>query len=168
MIAEGDAFPARRVRGQEPAEIVQRLPRPGDLQDPRAYGVRIRGDSMLPAHRPAMAMVAIVSPRCRVRDGDEVYVHLVSGERLVRVVHTVEGGFVLEPYNPAYTTRLVEKTEGPMTLRFMVARLLRELIEQAEEDDDAELVDALHDDGGPPAWRARLWVLVVLSALRDA
>ena len=31
-----------------------------------------------------------------------------------------------------------------MTLRFIVARILRELIELAECDDDAELVDALH------------------------
>ena len=110
MIAEGAAFPAGgRTRGQEPAEIVQRLSRPGDLQDPNAYGVWIRGDSMLPAHRPVM--VAIVSPGCRVRDGDQVYAHLVSGERPVRVVHSVTGGFVLEPYNPAYTSRRVEKTE---------------------------------------------------------
>ena len=58
---------------------------------------------MLPAHQPAM--VAIVSPGCLVRDGDEVYAHLVSGERLVRVVYPVTGGFVLEPYNRAYTAR---------------------------------------------------------------
>ena len=81
----------------------------GELRDPNAYGVWIRGDSMLPAHQPAM--VAIVSPGCLVRDGDEVYAHLVSGERLVRVVHPVTGGFVLEPYNPAYTVRWVKKTE---------------------------------------------------------
>ena len=32
-----------------------------------------------------------------------------------------------------------------MTLRFIVGRILRELIELAERDEDAELVDALHD-----------------------
>ncbi len=32
-----------------------------------------------------------------------------------------------------------------MTLRFIVGRILRELIELAEGDEDAELVDALHD-----------------------
>ena len=32
-----------------------------------------------------------------------------------------------------------------MTLRFTVGRILRELIELAERDEDAELVDALHD-----------------------
>ena len=35
----------------------------------------------------------------------------LAGERPVRVVHPVMGGFVLEPYNPAYTARRVEKTE---------------------------------------------------------
>ena len=32
-----------------------------------------------------------------------------------------------------------------MTLRLIVGRILGELIEQAERDADAELVDALHD-----------------------
>ena len=32
-----------------------------------------------------------------------------------------------------------------MTLRFVVSRILRELSELAEDDADAELVDALHD-----------------------
>ena len=32
-----------------------------------------------------------------------------------------------------------------MTLRFIVARILRELIELAECDDDVERIDALHD-----------------------
>ena len=133
VIAEGAAFPAGgRVRGQEPVEIVQRLPRPGDLQDPSAYGVQIRGDSMLPAHRPAM--VAIVSPGCRVRDGDEVYAHLVSGDCLVRVVHTVAGGFLLEPYNSAYTPRLVEKTEV-QTMHVIVYSRRREVL-----TDDVERV----------------------------
>ena len=38
-----------------------------------------------------------------------------------------------------------------MTLRFIVARILRELIELAECGEDAELVDALHDS----MWRRR-------------
>ena len=42
-----------------------------------------------------------------------------------------------------------------MTLRFTVGRILRELIELAERDADAELVDALHDalDVASPAGR---------------
>ena len=40
-----------------------------------------------------------------------------------------------------------------MTLRFIVGRVLREPIELAERDADAELVDALHDalDAATPA-----------------
>ena len=40
-----------------------------------------------------------------------------------------------------------------MTLRLIVGRVLRELIEWAERDADAELVDALHDalDAATPA-----------------
>ena len=96
VVAEGEALPeGGSARGLEFAEPVQRLSRPGDLQDPRVYGVRILGESMFPAYRPGM--VAIAAPHCPARDGDEVYAHLVSGERLVRVVHAVARGFVLQP-----------------------------------------------------------------------
>ena len=78
---------------------------------------------MLPAHQPAM--VAIVSPGCLVRDGDEVYAHLVSGERLVRVVYPVTGGFVLEPYNRAYTARTMLTTT---TIHLSDSRLDRPVV----------------------------------------
>ena len=103
VIAEGDASPNR---GKDQAGIVQWTARPGSLLDPNAYGVRIRGDSMLPAHRPNM--IVLVSPGLRVQDGDEAYVELASGECLVRLVHTVQGGFMLQSYNPAYTARFVK------------------------------------------------------------
>lgn len=50
-----------------------------------------------------------------------------------------------------------------MTLRFIVARILRELIELAECDGDAELVAALHDalDVASPAGQAANEGLVV-------
>ena len=41
--------------------------------------------------------------------------------------------------------RVADPEDGTMTLRFIVGRILRELIELAERDEDAELVDALHD-----------------------
>ena len=110
VIAEGDVFPeGGHDRSKAMVAIVDRAARPGALQDPNAYGVQIRGDSMLPAHRPNM--IAIVSPGLRVQDGDEVYVELVSGECMVRLVHTVQGGFMLQPYNPAYTARFVKPKE---------------------------------------------------------
>ena len=121
--------------------VAARLSRPGDLQGPSAYGVRIRGDSMLPAHWPAM--VAIVSPGCLVRDGDQVYAHLVSGERLVRVVHPVTGGFVLAPYNPAYAARWVEKAEVE-ALHVIVYSRRREVL-----TDDIERVAVERDERQP-------------------
>ena len=107
VISEGDAPPeGGHDRSEAMAAIVHRTARPGALQDPNAYGVQIRGDSMLPAHRPNM--VAIVSPGLRVQDGDEVYVELASGECMVRLVHAVQGGFMLQPYNPVYVARFVK------------------------------------------------------------
>ena len=113
VVAEGDAAPdgvtARNERPQGRPEVLRWLPRPGDLGDPKAYGVEIRGDSMLPAYRPNM--IAIVSPALKVRDGDEVYGQLASGERVVRLLHTCSAGYVLRPYNPACSARVVRHGE---------------------------------------------------------
>ena len=112
VVAEGDAPPdgiAWEEREQTRPADLEWLSRPGDLVDPNAYGIRIRGDSMLPAFRPNM--VAIVSPALAVRDGDEVYVQLTSGECLVRLLHTSGGGYLLQPYNPAHHPRLVGLSE---------------------------------------------------------
>ena len=112
VLAEGDALPDGITwdeRAQERPEVLRWLSCPGDLGDPKAYGVQIRGDSMLPAYRPNM--IAIVSPELEVRDGDEVYVQLASGECLVRLLHTPRNGYILQPYNPAHHARLVEQGE---------------------------------------------------------
>ena len=112
VVAEGDAFPdgiAWDEREQERPAVLGWLSRPGDLGDPHAYGIRIRGDSMLPAYRPNM--IAIVSPELEVRAGDEVYVQLASGESLVRLLHTSRDGYILQPYNPVHHARLVRQGE---------------------------------------------------------
>ncbi|MDE2904691.1 MAG: LexA family transcriptional regulator [Acidobacteriota bacterium] len=108
VAAEGDVLPGGTTwdeREQERPPVLGWLSRPGDLRDPSAYGVRIRGDSMLPAFR--LNMIVIVSPELEVRDGDEVYVRLASGECLVRLLHTFRNGYVLQPYNPAHHARFV-------------------------------------------------------------
>ena len=112
VVAEGDAPPdgiAWEEREQTRPAVLEWLSRPGDLVDPNAYGIRIRSDSMLPAFR--RNMVAIVSPALAVRDGDEVYVQLTSGERLVRLLHTSGNGYILQPYNPAHHAQLVGLSE---------------------------------------------------------
>ena len=82
---------------------------PGDLHDPNAYGIQVRGDSMIPAHRPNS--VAIASPRRRVEDGDEAYVQLASGGGLIRLVRTTRAGYMLQAYNHAYRTLLMRRKD---------------------------------------------------------
>ena len=112
VVVEGDAVPEGFPRGGRRAErtgIVQWVPRPRDLRDPNAYAVRIRGDSMIPAYRPHT--IAIVTPGRRVQDGDEVYAHLGSGERLIRLVRMVRGGCLLHSYNHAYRPLLLHRKD---------------------------------------------------------
>ena len=112
VVAEGDASPAGVTwdgRKREQTGIVQWVSRPGDLRDPNAYGVQVRGNSMIPAYRPNT--IAIVAPSRRVQDGDEVYVQLASGESLIRLAQTARGGYLLQSYNHAYRTLLVQRKD---------------------------------------------------------
>ncbi len=112
VVAEGEASPAsgaRRDRTAERAGAVRWVRPPGDLHDPNAYGIQVRGDSMIPAHRPNT--VAIASPGRRVQDGDEVYVQLASGGRLIRLVRTSRAGYMLQAYNHAYRTLLMQRKD---------------------------------------------------------
>ena len=112
VVAEGEASPGDRASdgpgGQRLAALAW-VPRPADVSDPHAYAVRIRSDSMVPAYRPDM--IAIVSPRCLVRDGDEVYVGLVSGEWLVRLARPASRGCMLEPYTWPHRARFAGREE---------------------------------------------------------
>ena len=112
VVAEGDALPegvTRDDRATERSGVVQWVFRPGDLSDPDAYGVRIRGDSMIPAYRPNT--IAIMAPSRQVQDGDEVYVQLASGEKLIRMAQVVRGGFLFQSYNHAYRALVVQRKD---------------------------------------------------------
>lgn len=113
VIAEGDATPQPNLfwdnSGVASSDVEDRITRPHDVSDPKAYGVKVRGDSMAPAYRPGM--IVVVSPSTPVTDGDEVYVQMLSGERLLKVARRVRGGWLLESYNPAHAARFVEQSE---------------------------------------------------------
>ena len=112
VIAEGEASPQGALfwsnDGTLLSEVEDRITRPYDVADPHAYGLRVRGDSMMRFYKPGDLVV--VSPRTPVTDGDEVYVQLLSGERLIKVAHRMNDGFLLESYNQAYPPRFVERT----------------------------------------------------------
>lgn len=112
VIAEGDASPQPSLLWNEEglkSDVEDRISRPYDVRDPRAYAVRVRGDSMVPRYRPGEVLV--VSPNTAVEDGDEVYVALLSGERLLKVARRSPGGWILESENRAYPARFVKKGE---------------------------------------------------------
>ena len=112
VVVEGDLSPEGLTwtKGTRPtADIELWVSRPGDLLDPKAYGVRVSGDSMVPVHRPPM--IAIVSPSRRMQSGDEVYVQLASGECLIKLAHRTRSGYVLESYNHAYPARVVNERD---------------------------------------------------------
>jgi phage repressor protein C with HTH and peptisase S24 domain len=83
--------------------------RPFDVQDPKAYAVLVRSDSMLPTFRPGLWVIA--SPRAPVEDGDEVVVQLRTRERWVKIARRVPGGYLLESSNPTYPPRFVTNEE---------------------------------------------------------
>lgn len=112
VIAEGDASPQSNLFWDEAglrSDVEDRISRPFDVRDPLAYGVKVRGDSMMPRYRPGETLV--VSPNTDVEDGDEVYVALLSGERLLKVARRSPGGWILESENRAYPARFVKKNE---------------------------------------------------------
>lgn len=77
--------------------------------DPRAYALRVRGDSMIPRYFPGEVIVA--QPRLPVRDGDFACVILTSGERLVKRVFRKDRTWLLKSLNEVYPERLVAEEE---------------------------------------------------------
>lgn len=112
VIAEGDASPEPNLfwdgEGLR-SDVEDRISRPFDVRDPRAYGVRVRGDSMVPRYNPGDTLV--ISPNSTVDDGDEAYVTLLSGERLLKIARRAGEGWILESYNPAHPARFVGRAE---------------------------------------------------------
>jgi|GEM_PF-3396508 len=112
VIGEGEASPQPNLFWDEAglrSDVEDRISRPFDVRDPRAYGVKVRGDSMMPRYKPGETVV--VSPNSDVEDGDEVYVALLSGERLLKIARRAPGGWILESENRAYPARFVKKSE---------------------------------------------------------
>lgn len=77
--------------------------------DPKAYALRVRGDSMVPRYYPGE--IVIVQPRITPKDGDFACVQLTSGERLIKRVFRSNSGWVLRSLNEAYPPREVSNDD---------------------------------------------------------
>jgi phage repressor protein C with HTH and peptisase S24 domain len=137
VIAEGEASPQGALfwddEGRLLPRITDRISRPAGLRDPRAYGVRVRGDSMRPKYEPGDVLV--VSPNLPVRTGLRCYVELKTGERLVKQVRKTMGGWMLESINQAYEPREVRDDEIVVMHRILWAR------EASESGGELKMVD---------------------------
>ena len=112
IVAEGEATPTGGLFWDDDglrSDVEDRITRPFDVRDPKAYGVRVRGDSMLPAYKEGMVLV--ISPNIPVSNGDEVYVQLLDGRMLIKVAQRIHGGWLLQSINPAHETIFVKKSE---------------------------------------------------------
>jgi phage repressor protein C with HTH and peptisase S24 domain len=125
VIAEGEASPQGELYWDNSRPLIQAdewMSRPPEVKDPRAYAVRVRGDSMVPAYYPGMRL--IVSPNIPVQSGHRVYIELLNGERLVKVARRQKNGWILESLNPAYEPRFVGDDEVGTMHKIVYAREL--------------------------------------------
>lgn len=128
VIAEGDASPSGVFWDEDGKPIIhidEWMSRPDDkaVRDPSCYAIVIRGDSMEPMIRRGMR--AIISPNIPVGEGDLAYVHLKSGERLVKMVHKHPNGWLLESFNREYPPRFVDNAEVSALHRVAYVRTLK-------------------------------------------
>lgn len=126
VIYEGEASPQGTLfwdnEGKLKSDIERRISRPRDITDPKAYGVLVRGDSMVPRYMPGETL--IVSPNAVVKSGTFAYVELLSGERLIKRVHRQPGGWNLESLNAAYAPRFVPQSDVGVIHKIMYGRSL--------------------------------------------
>lgn len=126
VIFEGEASPQGTLfwtdEGKLRSEVEQRISRPRDVTDPRAYGVKVRGDSMIPRYLQGETL--IVSPNAVVRTGQFVYVELLTGERLIKRAHRQPDGWNLESLNPVYAPRFVRQDEIGVMHKIMYGKSL--------------------------------------------
>jgi len=82
-----------------------------DINDARAFGVQIRGNSMEP--RIAEGDNAIVCPTWTPRAGDTVICRTVEGDVMCKIYQPKNGGsiVVLSSYNPAYPPMELKREE---------------------------------------------------------
>ena len=159
VITEGEGSPRPEIfwdhAGQLLTTVTERISRPAGLTDRRAYGVKVKGDSMVPAIRPGHYLV--VSPAAPITDGDEVFVVLKSGAHLIKFAKKIDGGWLLESANQLHESRLVKKSEIESIHAIVWIRRKRPGLRTIDEATGRRVPDsATNDESNFPADFAKL------------
>ena len=85
------------------------IKRPYDVNDPNAFAVEVRGQSMSPKYDEGD--VIVVCPSKEVHSGDSVAVKLKSGAVMVKRVRFAGDMVMLESINPAYEPIIVSRED---------------------------------------------------------
>lgn len=88
---------------------MEQIWRPHDVVDPRAFGVKVDGDSMTPVFRHGDTVV--VCPQKQVVNGDEVVARLRDGRVVVKVIRYLNGHVLLESYNTSHEPIFAERDQ---------------------------------------------------------
>ncbi|VEI69423.1 Peptidase S24-like [Serratia fonticola] len=77
-------------------------------EDPNAYGLRVRGDSMWP--RIQSGEFVLIEPGAKIHPGDEVFVRTSDGHNMIKVLnYTREGDYQFTSVNQDHRPITIEK-----------------------------------------------------------
>jgi SOS-response transcriptional repressor LexA len=109
--------------GEIPTDWEERVP--SDVADEKAFGVRLRGDSMEP--RFSDGDIAILLPSLAPTNGDIVVANLKNEGVLCKIMHVQldKNLIILSSYNPAYPP--MERHRDQFNWMFPVSSIMKQL-----------------------------------------
>lgn len=88
---------------------MEQIWRPHDVDDPRAFGVKVDGDSMSPKYEDGD--IVVVCPQKQVTSGMPVVAKLADGRVLIKRIRYINDHVLLESINPGYDPIFIKKDE---------------------------------------------------------
>lgn len=108
-----DAYPA--------GQGMNRIHRPHDVNDPKAFALEVSGDSMSPKFEEGD--IVVVSPEAQIRNGDYVVVKTDRGEVMIKRIRIKDNLVILESVNPNHETRILDRKEIDFTYRVVWSKM---------------------------------------------
>lgn len=88
---------------------MEMINRPHDVSDPKAFAIKIDGDSMSP--RYDNGEIVVVAPGKEVKSGDFVGARIADGRVVVKRIRFTDGIVLLESVNPQYPPIIIQREE---------------------------------------------------------